>query len=107
MTPSAAPISTSTEVEALRARLAAREERLQLVEEENRWLKAQLFGRSSEKTPADERNPDQAWLFNEAEALVAAVQSVTHRITIPAHERGRRGRKKLPAGDSGDQLSTE
>jgi transposase len=93
----AAPSPTTSEVEALRARLAAREARLQLVEEENRWLKMQLFGRSSEKTPAEERNPDQAWLFNEAEALAAAAQSISQSITIPAHERGKRGRRKLDA----------
>jgi hypothetical protein len=72
---STAPTPTTSELEALLARLAAlesrsqaRDERIELLEEENRWLKTQLFGRSSEKTPADERNPDQAWLFNEAEA---------------------------------------
>jgi transposase len=92
-----APSSTLTEVEALRARLAAREERLQLVEEENRWLKAQLFARSSEKSPAEERNADQAWLFNEAEALARAAESVPQSITVPAHERGKRGRKKIDA----------
>ncbi len=67
------------------------------MEEENRWLKAQLFGRSSEKIPAEARNPDQAWLFNEAEALAAIAQAVPHTITVPAHERGKRGRKKLDA----------
>jgi hypothetical protein len=64
---------------------------------ESRWLKAQLFGRSSEKTPTEERSPEQAWLFNEAEALVAAAESASQSITIPAHERGKRGRKKLDA----------
>jgi transposase len=93
----AAPISTVTEVEALRARLASREERLQLVEEENRWLKAQLFGRSSEKTPLEARHPDQVWLFNEAEALAKAAESAPQSITIPAHERGKGGRRKLDA----------
>ena len=38
----------------------AREERIKLLEEENRWLKAQLFGRSSEKTAAEEISPEQA-----------------------------------------------
>jgi transposase len=68
-----------------------------LLEEENRWLKAQLFGHSSEKTPVEERHPDQAWLFNEAEALAKAAQSAPVSITIPAHERGKGGRKKLSA----------
>ncbi len=97
MTEAAASSSTATDIDALRARLAAREERVELLEEENRWLKAQLLGRSSEKTPAAQLNPDQAWLFNEAEALARAAESAPQSITIPAHERGKRGRKKLDA----------
>ena len=77
------------------ARWEAREERIKLLEEENRWLKAQLFGRSSEKTPAAEVSPDQRWLFNEAETLAQAAQSAPEKILIPAHERKKRGRKKL------------
>ena len=53
----------------------AREERIRLLEEENRWLKAQLFGRSSEKMSAEDHHPDQAWLFNEAEALAHAAET--------------------------------
>lgn len=75
----------------------AREERLQLLEQENRWLKAQLFGRSSEKTSTEERHPDQAWLFNEAEALTKAAESAPQTVTIPAHDRRKRGRKTLSA----------
>jgi transposase len=82
---------------ALEAHGNAREERVKLLEEENRWLKAQLFGRSSEKTPPEELNPDQRWLFNEAEALAKAAEGATASVTIPAHERRKRGRKKLPA----------
>jgi transposase len=76
--------------------LAALHARITLLEEENRWLKAQLFGRSSEKTAPEERNPDQRWLFNEIEVL-AAKAAATERITIPAHERGKRGRRRLAA----------
>lgn len=83
------------DAQALVARLAAREERIGLLEEENRWLKSQLFGRSSEKTPAQEISPDQAWLFNEAEALARA--TAAESVTIPTHERAKRGRKKLSA----------
>jgi transposase len=74
--------------------LAALRARVALLEEENRWLKSQLFGRSSEKTPPEERNPDQGWLFNE---IAAWVEKTTQSITIPAHERGKRGRRKLSA----------
>lgn len=82
---------------ALLARLATREQRIELLEEENRWLKAQLFARSSEKTPIDERHPDQARLFNEAEALAQATERAPVSITVPAHERGKGGRKKISA----------
>ena len=82
---------------ALLARLAAREQRIELLEEENRWLKAQLFARSSEKTPVEERYPDQVRLFNEAEALAQAAEQASISVTIPAHERGKGGRKKLSA----------
>jgi len=70
--------------------------RLKLLEEENRWLKAQLFGRSSEKTPREDLHPAQAWLFNEAEALSAAAAAPTS-VTIPAHQRAKHGRKRLDA----------
>jgi transposase len=84
-------------IAALQAHGNAREERVRLLEEENRWLKTQLFGRSSEKTPPEEINPDQRWLFNEAEALAKAAEAATASLTIPAYERRKRGRKKLPA----------
>jgi transposase len=94
----------TTEAEALSARIAAleahgraREERIGLLEEENRWLKAQLFGRSSEKSAVEDVSPDQAWLFNEAEALAKAAELATQSVTIAAHERHKRGRKKLAA----------
>ena len=84
-------------VTVLEAHGKAREERIALLEEENRWLKGQLFGRSSEKTPIEELNSEQGWLFNEAEALARAAETASQSITIPAHERGRGGRKKIAA----------
>ena len=102
MTSNASSAPTPIDVEAISARLAAleasreaREERIKLLEEENRWLKAQLFGRSSEKRAAAEISPNQRWLFNEIEALSDAMPGALERITIPAHERGKRGRRKL------------
>jgi transposase len=83
--------------EALMARLAAREERIGLFEEEVRWLKAQLFGRSSEKTPSADISPDQRWLFNEIEVLAETNKDAPETIAVPAHERRKRGRKKLSA----------
>lgn len=76
----------------------SRNERIALLEEENRWLKQQLFGRSSEKRSADEISPDQArFLFNEAETLASAVETAPETVTIPAHQRKKRGRKAIPA----------
>ncbi len=97
MTVAIAPSATLTEVEALRTRLAAREARIGLLEEENSWLKRQLFGRSSEQTPREEIAPEQARLFNEVEALAEAAGSAPVSLTIPAHERARGGRRKLSA----------
>ena len=82
--------TTSIDIGALTARIG-------LLEEENRWLKAQLFGRSSEKSAPAEISPDQAWLFNEAEALAPAGELAPAAIVIAAHERQKRGRKKLSA----------
>ena len=90
------PAPPATDTATIAARLAAREEQVKLLQEENRWLKAQLFGRSSEKTPSAEVSPDQRWLFNEAEALAHATQLAPEKILIPAHERKKRGRKRLP-----------
>jgi transposase len=83
-------------IAALEAHSEAREERIGLLEEENRWLKAQLFGRSSEKSPVEDQNPDQAWLFD-ADAGRTEDAAVSQGIAIPAHERHKRGRKRLSA----------
>ena len=71
-----------------------------LLKEENRWLKSQLFGRSSEKRAADEVSPDQArLLFNEAEGLAhtPTASAAPEALTIPAHSRKQSGRKALPS----------
>jgi transposase len=87
--------SATQDPAALLAQLAAEQQRIALLEQENRWLKRQLFGRSSERTATEERNPDQARLFDEAEAL--ASHTAPEHVTIPAHQRKKRGRKKLDA----------
>ena len=69
--------------------------RVDLLEQENRWLKQQLLGRSSEKRPAAApANPNQSWLFNEAEAVAAPAEEVA-QIAIPAHSRKAPGRKPI------------
>ena len=77
-------------------------ERVVLLEEELRWMKAQYFGTSSQKTDAAAANPDQAMLFNEAEVLAAieaADQADRQRVMkVGAHERQHTGgRKAIPA----------
>jgi hypothetical protein len=77
-------------------------ERVVLLEGELRWMKAQYFGTSSQKTDAAAVNPDQAMLFNEAEVLAAieaADQAQRQRTTkVGKHERQHTGgRKAIPA----------
>jgi transposase len=100
---STASIQSSTDSQALLAHIAAleardraRDERIELLEEENRWLKSQLFGRSSEKTCIEDINPGQRGLFEQVEALIKALDPQPI-IVVPAHERGRGGRRKLAA----------
>lgn len=97
ISPTVTHTSTHRDAAALLAQLAAREERIELLEGEVRWLKSQLFGRSSEKSLPADTSPDQRWLFNEAEALADAAATEPAPITIAAHERRKRGRRKLPA----------
>jgi transposase len=73
-------------------------ERVVLLEEEIRWLKAQVFGRTAEHHTPD-LNADQQMLFNEPEvlaALEAAEAALAQRTTvIPAHQRKRTGRTRI------------
>jgi len=81
-------------------------ERKVLLEEEVRWLKGQLFGRSSEKLSSPGISADQQkMLFNEAEVLAAIAQAeaaeAQRTTTVAAHERAARphtgGREPIPA----------
>ena len=76
-------------------------ERVVLLEEELRWLKAHYFGASSQKTDATLIHPDQGMLFNEAEVLAAIAAAeeaqAAHTTNIAAHERKHTGgRKAIP-----------
>src|SRR5579883_2844898 len=79
-------------------------ERKGMLEEEVRFLKAQLYGRSSEKLPSQSASPDQKMLFNEAEVLAAisAAEAAEQErtTTVAAHERKARphsgGREPIP-----------
>lgn len=82
---------TSADIASVLARVAALDERNKLLEEENRWLKAQLYGRSSEKRTAEDRIALQVELFNEIEAIAEAQPDApeTMTMTIPAQPDGR------------------
>lgn len=75
-------------------------ERAVLIEEEVRWLKAQVFGRTNDKLSSDV-SVDQQLLFNEAEVL-AAIEAAdaahaARKTKIAAHEREHTGgRKAIP-----------
>ena len=79
-------------------------ERKGMLEDEVRFLKAQLYGRSSEKLPAQSVFPDQQMLFNEAEMLaaIAAAEAAEQErtTTVAAHESKARphsgGREPIP-----------
>lgn len=85
----------------LKAQLSQYCETNVLLKEEIAWLKAQLFGRSSEKTDAAAAAPDQRMLFNEVEvlaAIAAADAAEAAPVVIPAHERKKKsGSKVIPA----------
>jgi transposase len=80
-------------------------ERKGLLEEEVRWLKGQLYGRSSERLTGADVSADQRMLFNEAEVLAAieAAEAAEEQRTtiIAAYERKARphsgGREPIPA----------
>jgi len=72
-----------------------------LLKEELAWFKAQVYGRSSEKSSANV-SPDQSMLFNEPEVLAAIATAIGSEadavITIEAHERKKKpGKKAIPA----------
>lgn len=88
------------ENERLKGELTRSSERTVLLEEELRWWKAQVFGRTAQHHSPD-TGADQQMLFNEAEvlsAIEAADAAHANRTTkIAAHERAHTGgRKAIP-----------
>ena len=67
-----------------------------ILREQVRLLRAQLYGRKTEKIRAFQEDT-QALLFDEAEACSSVEEEVKEEIEIKAHKRGKRGRKPLPA----------
>jgi len=81
------------DIDQLSTRINRLEQDKALLIQENRWLKQQLFGRSSEKQSAS-LPANQSWLFNEAEAVATPAEEVAE-IAIPAHARKAAGRKPI------------
>ena len=67
-----------------------------ILREQVRLLKAQLFGRKTEKHSPD-MDDGQALLFNEAEAFSSDKKGVKEEVEIKAYKRKKRGRRPLPA----------
>jgi transposase len=68
-----------------------------ILREQVRLLRAQLYGAKTEKKLKG-KDDGQALLFNEAEACISEEESqAQEEIIIPAHTRKKRGRRPLPA----------
>ena len=80
--------------EELKAIILEYRSHIELLEEQIRILKKEIFGRKSEKRPAEEEGPHQLHLFNEAEVLVE--QEAQKTVAIPEHTRQQPKRKPLP-----------
>jgi transposase len=66
-----------------------------ILREEVRLLRAQLFGRKTEKIKPGQESA-QALLFDEAEEYSSAEEEVKEEVEVKAHNRKKRGRKPLP-----------
>lgn len=76
--------------------LKLNENRIQILEEQIRHLRSQLFGRKSERYVSPDQK--QLDLFDEAEdAAEKALRKESTLVVVPAHERKKPGRKPLPA----------
>jgi transposase len=87
------------------AKLAAEKRELEkhvdILGEKVAWLTAKLFGRSSERLSAEER--DQLRLFNESELGVLQDES-EGELTVPAHTRRKAKRRPLPESLPRDEV---
>jgi transposase len=89
------------ENERLRDEKRELEKRVDILDEKVAWLTAKLFGRSSEKLSAEEK--DQLRLFNESELGVSESESESE-LTVPAHTRRKAKRRPLPESLPRDEL---
>ncbi|MDQ1278308.1 MAG: transposase [Thermodesulfobacteriota bacterium] len=81
--------------EELKAIIHGKDEHITILEEQIRVLKKAIFGRKSEKRPAEEPGAaEQLNMFNEAEVLVE--EQAQKELVIPEHTRQKPKRKPLP-----------
>ena len=87
---------TTEELKALVLDLDAKyRARIEFLEERVRFFQKQLFGRKTEKRPAESEG-QQLHLFNEAEALTQEEKAEEKPLVVPEHTRRRPKRKPLP-----------
>ena len=87
-------ISQPSEIAILQSRLQQADQENELLREQIRALRQQLFGRKSEKFAALENG--QLSLFNEPTAATEDEPGKDEPITVPEHSRKKGGRKPLP-----------
>jgi len=81
-----------TEIDARQSTIDEQAALITIYGEWKRLIDSQRFGSKSERLVPDE----QGYLFNEAEADVAAAPPADDAVDVPAHTRKRRGRRPLP-----------
>lgn len=82
------PAQLAARIALLEREQSVRDERIELLRQENQWLKSQLFGRSSEQRVVAEVSPAQRRLaFNEAEAIAhqPLANQAPESLTLPHH----------------------
>jgi len=90
------PIADIPEIDILRGQLQRAEHENDLLHEQLRLLRSQLYGRKSERLSAAS-GFTQLMLFDEPAAAAEEKAEATKRVNVPAHSRKKAGRKPLPA----------
>ena len=88
------PDSHSITKQQLLAIVRQYEEKLRLLEEQNRLLRNELFGRRSEKPVVEDRH--QMSLFAPDEPVTDDTDTEEQQVSVTPHKRKKRGRKPLP-----------
>lgn len=84
-----------TELQAKEKTIVEMRQEIKILKEQIAWFKKQVHDRSSEKIK-DEPNAKQGQLFNEVEAIATDSPTEDESVTVPEHQRKKKGRKKIP-----------